>query len=204
VNVAVRLEGIAEPGGICVSARVHEYAQGRVDITFEDAGEQRLKNISQPVRAYRLNICDLDPLASAPSTAALSPPGRPRLSIVVLPFANLGSDGRQDDFVDAITENLTTDLSRLPDYFVISCKTAFAYKRRAVDARQIGLELGVRYVLEGSVQSSTDRLRVNVQLIDAESGAHSGPNDLTSRGRTSSTCKTRSQPGSRGPWISSW
>jgi class 3 adenylate cyclase/TolB-like protein len=171
VNVAVRLEGIAEPGGICVSARVHEYARGRVDITFEDAGEQRLKNISQPVRAYRLNVCDLDPLASAPSTAALSP-GRPRLSIVVLPFANLGGDGRQDDFVDAITESLTTDLSRLPDYFVISCNTAFAYKRRAVDARQIGLELGVRYVLEGSVLSSTDRLRVNVQLIDAESGAH--------------------------------
>jgi class 3 adenylate cyclase/TolB-like protein/Flp pilus assembly protein TadD len=172
VNVAVRLEGLAEPGGICVSARVHEYVQGSIDIIFEDVGEQRLKNISQPVRVYRLNVCHLDPLASAPSTAALSLPGRPRLSIVVLPFANLGGDSRQDDFVDAITENLTTDLSRLPDYFVISCKTAFAYKRRALDARQIGLELGVRYVLEGSIQSSTDRLRVNAQLIDAESGAH--------------------------------
>ncbi|WGS20317.1 adenylate/guanylate cyclase domain-containing protein [Bradyrhizobium sp. ISRA463] len=172
VNVAVRLEGIAEPGGICVSARVQEYAQGRVDITFEDAGEQRLKNISQPVRAYRLNVRDVDPLASALSTEALSQPDRPRLSIVVLPFANLGGDVQQDDFVDAITDNLTTDLSRLPDYFVISCKTAFAYKGKAVDARQIGRELGVRYVLEGSIQSSTDRLRVNAQLIDAESGAH--------------------------------
>jgi TolB-like protein len=167
VNVAVRLEGIAEPGGICVSARVQEYAQGRIDITFEDAGEQRLKNISQPVRAYRLNVCDIDPPSSAPS-----PPGRPRLSIVVLPFANLSGDKQQDDFVDAITENLTTDLSRLPDYFVIACKTAFAYKGKALDARQIGRELGVRYALEGSVQSSTDRLRVNAQLIDAESGAH--------------------------------
>jgi TolB-like protein len=94
------------------------------------------------------------------------------LSIVVLPFDNLGGDKEQDDFVDAITENLTTDLSRLPDFFVVACKTAFAYKGKAVDARQIGRELGVRYVLEGSVQSGTDRLRVNAQLIDAESGAH--------------------------------
>jgi TolB-like protein/Flp pilus assembly protein TadD len=94
------------------------------------------------------------------------------LSIVVLPFANIGGDKEQDDFVDAITENLTTDLSRIPDFFVVACKTAFAYKGKAVDARQIGRELGVRYVLEGSVQSGTDRLRVNAQLIDAESGAH--------------------------------
>ena len=172
VNVAVRLEGIAEPGGICVSARVQEYAQGLVDITFEDAGEQRLKNISQLVRAYRLSARDIEPLAAAPSIAALSPFGRPRLSIVVLPFANLGGDSQHDDFVDAITETLTTDLSRLPDYFVIACKTAFAYKGKAMDARQIGRELGVRYVLEGSIQSGTDRLRVNAQLIDAETGAH--------------------------------
>ena len=100
------------------------------------------------------------------------PSSVPRLSIVVLPFANLGGEKQQDDFVDAITENLTTDISRLPDYFVISCKTAFAFKGRIVDARQIGRELGVRYVLEGSVQSGTDRLRVNAQLIDAETGAH--------------------------------
>lgn len=96
----------------------------------------------------------------------------PRLSIVVLPFANLSADKQQDAFVDAITEHLTNDISRLPDYFVISCTTAFAFKGKIVDARQIGRELGVRYVLEGSVQSGTDRLRVNVQLIDAESGAH--------------------------------
>ena len=100
------------------------------------------------------------------------PSSAPRLSIVVLPFANLSGKKQQDDFVDAITENLTTDISRLPDYFVISCKTAFAFKGKIVDARQIGRELGVRYVLEGSVQSGTDRLRVNAQLIDAESGAH--------------------------------
>jgi len=172
VNVAVRLESIAEPGGICVSARVQEYAQGRVDITFEDAGEQLLKNIPQPVRAYRLKLCDIAPRSSAPSDTVSGPPGRPRLSIVVLPFANLTVDSRQDDFVDAITESLTTDLSRLPDYFVIAYKTALAYKGKAADARQIGRELGVRYVLEGSIQSSADRLRVNAQLIDAESGAH--------------------------------
>jgi TolB-like protein len=100
------------------------------------------------------------------------PSSAPRLSIVVLPFANLGGEKQQEDFVDAITESLTTDISRLPDCFVISCKTAFAFKGRIVDARQIGRELGVRYVLEGSVQSGTDRLRVNAQLIDAESGAH--------------------------------
>ena len=100
------------------------------------------------------------------------PSSAPRLSIVVLPFANLSGEKQQDDFVDAITENLTTDISLLPDYFVISCKTAFAFKGKIVDARQIGRELGVRYVLEGSVQSGADRLRVNAQLIDAESGAH--------------------------------
>jgi TolB-like protein/DNA-binding SARP family transcriptional activator len=109
-----------------------------------------------------------------PSSALRSdvPPGRPRQSIVVLPFANLGGDRQHDDFVDAITEDLTTDISGLPDMFVISCKTAFAYKGRAMDVRQIGRELGVRYVLEGSVQSRTDSLRVNAQLIDAETGAH--------------------------------
>jgi TolB-like protein len=119
-----------------------------------------------------LNVRDNDSLPSASSIPELEPSSRPRLSIVVLPFTNLGGDGEQDDFVDAITENLTTELSRLPDYFVIACKTAFAYKGKAVDARHIGRELRVRYVLEGSVQSSTDRLRVNAQLIDAESGAH--------------------------------
>jgi TolB-like protein/class 3 adenylate cyclase len=172
VNVAVRLEGIAEPGGICVSARVQEYAQGQLDINFEDAGEQQLKNIAQLVRVYKLRLRDVDLSSTAPLTAPPGQHGRPRLSIVVLPFANLGGDKEQEDFVDAITENLTTDLSRLPDFFVVACKTAFAYKGKAVDARQIGRELGVRYVLEGSVQSGTDRLRVNAQLVDAETGAH--------------------------------
>jgi len=173
VNVAVRLEGIAEPGGICVSARVQEYVQRQLDIDFEDAGEQQLKNIAQLVRVYRLRVRNVD----ISSTASLTAPprgrrGQPRLSIVVLPFANLGGTKGLDDFVDAITENLATDLSRLPDFFVVACKTALAYKGKAVDTRQIGRELGVRYVLEGSVQSGTDRLRVNAQLIDAESGAH--------------------------------
>ena len=155
VNVAARLEGLAEPGGICVSALVREYAQGKLDINFEDAGEQQLKNIAQLVRVYKLRLRDVDLSSTAPPGRH----GRPRLSIVVLPFANLGGDKEQGDFVDAITENLTTDLSRLPDFFVVACKTAFAYKGKAVDARQVGRELGVRYVLEGSVQSSTDRLR---------------------------------------------
>jgi class 3 adenylate cyclase/tetratricopeptide (TPR) repeat protein len=172
VNVAVRLEGIAEPGGICVSARVQEYAQGQLDINFEDAGEQQLKNIAQLVRVFKLRLRDVDPSSTAPLTAPRGRHGRPRFSIVVLPFTNLGGDDEQDDFVDAITETLTTDLSRIPDFFVVACKAAFLYKRKAIDARQIGRELGVRYVLQGSVQSCTDRLRVNAHLIDAESGAH--------------------------------
>jgi class 3 adenylate cyclase/TolB-like protein/Flp pilus assembly protein TadD len=172
VNVAARLEGLAEPGGICISDDAHRQVRNKLDITFEDVGEHRLKNIAQLVRAYRVNIRGIDTLSPAPLTVAPGRYGRPRLSIVVVPFANLGGDKEQDHFVDAVTENLTTDLSRLPDYFVISCKTAFAYKGKAMDARQIGRELGVRYVLEGSVQSGTDSLRVNAQLIDAESGAH--------------------------------
>lgn len=205
VNVAVRLEGIAEPGGICVSARVQEYVQRQLDIDFEDAGEQQLKNIAQLVRVYRLRVRNVD----ISSTASLTAPprgrrGQPRLSIVVLPFANLGGTKGLDDFVDAITENLATDLSRLPDFFVVACKTALAYKGKAVDTRQIGRELGVRYVLEGSVQSGTDRLRVNAQLIDANQAHISGPSNSTSRTWTSSICRTRSQRGSHGLWTSSW
>ena len=181
VNVAARLEGIAEPGGVCVSSSVLEHIQGRVAAEFLDLGEQSLKNIGKPVRAYALSAdaiaaakIDAREAASA-ATAAPAPPERrepPRLSLVVLPFANIGGDPEQDYFVDGVTESLTTDLSRIPGAFVIGRSTAYTYKGKAADLRQIGRELSVRYVLEGSVQRRGDRMRVNVQLIEAETGAH--------------------------------
>jgi TolB-like protein/class 3 adenylate cyclase len=179
VNIAARLEGICEPGGACVSASAFEHVRGRVEAEFADLGEQSLKNIMKPVRAYALPP---DAITSAKieapetaNTSATPPPDRrepPRLSLVVLPFANIGGDPEQDYFVDGVTESLTTDLSRMRGAFVIGRSTAFTYKGKPVDLRQIGRELNVRYVLEGSVQRSRDRLRVNVQLIEAETGAH--------------------------------
>jgi TolB-like protein/class 3 adenylate cyclase/tetratricopeptide (TPR) repeat protein len=167
VNVAARLEGIAEPGGICLSGAAYDQVRGKIDIAAQDRGEQHLKNIAEPVRTYALS--PLHPVAAAPHTAVA-----PRLSIVVLPFVNLGGNSEQDYFVDGITESLTTDLSRIPGAFVIARNTAFTFKNKPVDARVIGRELGVRYVMEGSVQSSGtgDRIRVNAQLIDTETGAH--------------------------------
>ncbi|HKO07341.1 MAG TPA: adenylate/guanylate cyclase domain-containing protein [Alphaproteobacteria bacterium] len=171
VNIAARLEGIAEPGGICISSSAYDQVRGKVAIEFADMGEQSLKNIARPVRTYAVVRDGLAPKTeAAPATA--SPRSVPRLSIVVLPFANLGGDPEQGYFVDGVTESLTTDLSRISDSFVIARNTAFTYKDKPVDVKQIGRELGVRYVLEGSVQRGGNRLRVNVQLIDAETGNH--------------------------------
>jgi adenylate cyclase len=167
VNIAARLEGLAMPGGVCVSARVQEDVAGKVDLAFADIGEQRLKNIARPVRAYRL--LPKAPTPAVPTTAAEP---SPRLSIVVLPFANLSSDPDQEYFADAITEDLTTDLSRIAGAFVIARNTAFTYKGKAADVQQIGRELGVRYLLEGSVRRAGEEVRINVQLVDAGSGAH--------------------------------
>ena len=169
VNIAARLENIAEPGDICISSSAHDYVRGKVVVEFADLGEQRLKNIALPVRAYAV-------VRDGPRSATKAERGRPstlsppRLSIVVLPFANLSGDPEQDYFVDGVTESLTTDSSRIGDMFVIARNSAFSYKGKAIDVRQVGRELNVRYVLEGSVQRGGKRLRVNVQLIDAESG----------------------------------
>ena len=167
VNVAARLEGIAEPGGICLSGAAYDQVRGKIDIGAQDRGEQHLKNIAEPVRIYALS--PVHPVVAASHTAVA-----PRLSIVVLPFVNLGGNSEQDYFVDGITESLTTDLSRIPGAFVIARNTAFTFKNKPVDARVIGRELGVRYVMEGSVQSSGsgDRIRVTARLIDTETGAH--------------------------------
>ena len=175
VNVAARLEALAEPGGVCVSARVRGDAAGKLDLAFEDMGQQELKNITRPMRVYALRV---EAVAGrpAPSPALATPIPQvakvPRLSIVVLPFANLSNDPEQQYLADAITEDLTTDLSRIVDMVVISRTTAFTYLNRQIDIRQIGRELNVRYVLEGSIRRSGDRIRCNAQLIDAETDAH--------------------------------
>jgi TolB-like protein/class 3 adenylate cyclase len=172
VNIAARLESIAAPGGICISSSVYEYVRGKVGVEFADLGEQSLKNIARPVRAYSA-FWD-GGLGQGTRSSCTTPnlPSAPPLSIVVLPFANIGGGPEQEYFVDGMTESLTTDLSRISGSFVIGRHTAFAFKGKAVDLKQIGRELNVRYVLEGSVQRGDNRLRVNVQLIDAETGNH--------------------------------
>jgi TolB-like protein len=170
VNIAARLESIAEPGGICISSSAYAHVRGKVGVEFSDLGEQNLKNIARPVRAYAL--VRNGPTSAIQVEPTSQPPSPPRLSIVVLPFANLSGDPSQEYFVDGVTESLTTDLSRISGSFVIGRHTAFTYKGNAVALKQIGHELNVRYVLEGSVQRSDNRIRVNVQLIDAETGSH--------------------------------
>jgi TolB-like protein len=168
VNIAARLEGIAAPGAICLSEDAYRQVSSRLDMAVADLGPTQLKNIERPIRAYSLQVGEL-PQAPTP-TPEKSP--TPRLSLVVLPFANIGGGVEQDHFVDGVTESLTTDLSRIRGSFVIGRNTAFTYKGKAVDLKQIGRELNVRYVLEGSVQRGGNRMRVNVQLIDAETGNH--------------------------------
>src|SRR5271155_4068884 len=171
VNIAARLEGIAAPGAICLSEDAYRQVKGRLDFAITDLGPTQLKNISEPIRVYSLEV-------GVPAVAKLAPApapeksGPPRLSMVVLPFANIGGDLEQEHFVDGVTESLTTDLSRIRGAVVIARNTAFTYKGKPFDVKTIGRELNVRYVLEGSVQRGGNRLRVNVQLIDAETGNH--------------------------------
>jgi adenylate cyclase len=175
VNIAVRLEGLAPPGGVCVSGTVRDHIGDRLPYAFEDMGEQSVKNITRPVRVYavRPEAIAGTPTATVLSAAASSSPiAAPRLSIVVLPFTNLSNDPEQQYLADGIIEDLTTDLSRLANMFVISCSTAFTYRNKPIATRQIGRELGVRYVLEGSVRRSGSQVRVSAQLIDAATDAH--------------------------------
>ena len=172
VNIAARLEGICEPGAICLSEDAYRQVKGRLDLAVSDLGPIQLKNIADPVRVYSLEVGEAAQAKPTPPAPALQRTGAPRLSIVVIPFKNLSSDPGQDYFADGVTENLTTDLSRIRNSFVIARNTAFTFKGKAVDVREIGKELGVRYLLEGSVQRDQNRVRVNAQLIDAQSGAH--------------------------------
>jgi adenylate cyclase len=213
VNIAARLEGVCEPGGVCLSEQAYWQVKGRLDLAVVDLGPTQLKNIAEPMRVYSLRVgvpalakpampsgplaskkrSALTPLAAAlaalliligggawwfldasrpAAIASKGPAEAARLSLVVLPFTNLSNDPAQDYFADGVTENLTTELSRLHNSFVIARNTAFTFKGKGLDAKAIGKELGVRYVLEGSVQRDANRVRVNAQLIDAESGAH--------------------------------
>ncbi len=172
VNLAARLEALAEPGGISISGAAYEHLHGKLDCTFEDLGEKAIKNLERPVRVYRV----LPPGAPAPAPAApkhvpaLALPDRP--SIAVLPFDNMSTDPEQDFFADGITEDITTALCKFRGFFVIARNTMFTYKGKAVDVRAVGRELGVRYVLEGSVRKIGGRIRVNAQLIEAATSNH--------------------------------
>ncbi len=214
VNIAARLEALADPGGICLSGKVHDEVKSKLGVAFEDLGRQRVKNIPEPVRAFkvRLDSARAQPRVATPARARALPsawrvaavagatlfavvaavlwlrPWEPRVepaseermafplpdkpSIVVLPFANISDEAGQEYFVDGITEDLTTDLAKLPGIFVISRNSAFTYKGRSAQIRQVAEELGVRYVLEGSVRRAGDRVRINAQLIDATTGGH--------------------------------
>ena len=166
VNIAARLEGISDPGGICISESAYHQVRDRLDIGIVDSGEQVLKNIARPMRVYRLQL----ECARPRPTAALPLPDKP--SIAVLAFENLSGDSQQDYFADGVVEDVITALSRFRQLFVIARNSSFAFKGRHVDVKQIGRDLGVRYVLEGSVRKSRDRVRITGQLIDAATGAH--------------------------------
>jgi TolB-like protein/class 3 adenylate cyclase/Tfp pilus assembly protein PilF len=172
VNIATRLEGIAKPGAICLSEQAYWQVKGRLDVKVSDLGAMQLKNIADPMRVYALEVGTPPETNVVRRSLPAEKTRAPRLSMVVLPFANLGGDSEQEHFVDGVTENLTTDLSRIRGAVVIARNTAFTYRGKPLDVKTIGRDLNVRYVLEGSVQRGGNRMRVNVQLIDAETGNH--------------------------------
>jgi adenylate cyclase len=172
VNVAARLEGLAEPGGICVSSTVRDHIGDRLDLTFDDLGAQNLKNIARPVKVYRVRGADAATIAASvkPAPPTLALPDKP--SIAVLPFQNMSGDPEQEYFADGMVEEIITALSRIRWLFVIARNSTFTYKGQAIDPKRVGRELGVRYVLEGSVRKGGNRVRITAQLIDAETGTH--------------------------------
>ena len=171
VNIAARIESICNPGAICLSEDAYRQVKGRLDLAVHDLGPTQLKNIAEPIRVYSLGVGHPAQATPAP-TPVPEKSAPPRLSMVVLPFATIGGDPEQEHFVDGVTESLTTDLSRIRGAVVIARNTAFTYKGKPLDVKTIGRELNVRYVLEGSVQRSGNRMRINVQFIDAETGNH--------------------------------
>jgi adenylate cyclase len=187
VNIAARLEGIAEPGGLCISDDAQRQIRGKVDLAFDDMGQQSLKNIAQPMRAWRLRLGATPPAAGQPVSAQEKPEAKPappmaetaaalalpdKPSIAVLPFQNMSGDAEQEYFADGMAEDIITALSRFKSLFVIARNSSFTYKGKSVDIKQVGRELGVRYVLEGSVRKAGNRVRITGQLIDATTDRH--------------------------------
>jgi len=175
VNVAARLEALADPGGICVSRVVHDQVRDKLSFGFEDLGEQTVKNIARPIGVHRVQIAELATHAmvnrsAAPASAAIASSNRP--SIAVLPFTNMSGDAEQEYFTDGMVEEIITALSQMRWLFVIARNSSFTYKGKNVDVKQVARELGVRYVLEGSVRKASNRIRITGQLIDATTGAH--------------------------------
>jgi len=172
VNIAARLEGLAEPGGVTISDAVRGAVKSLADTVFTDLGPQTVKNIPEPVRAFRVRRGSAEPAASAPAAREPAPALPDKPSIAVLPFSNMSTDPEQEHFADGMTEDLITDLSKVSGLFVVARNSTFAYKGRQVDVRDVARDLGVRYILEGSVRKAGDRVRINVQLIDAADGGH--------------------------------
>ena len=179
VNIAARLEGVCEPGAICLSEDAYRQVKGRLDLAVSDLGQTQLKNIAEPIRVYSLRVgvsaepkpaISTGPAAKDTTLAQLALPDRP--SIAVLPFQNMSGDPEQDYFCDGMVEDITTGLSRIKWLFVIARNSSFTYKGRSVDVRQVGRDLGVRYVLEGSVRKAGTRVRITGQLVNALTGAH--------------------------------
>jgi adenylate cyclase len=170
VNIAARLEGQAEPGGICLSGDAYRQAKGKIEAEFEDLGEQKLKNVAEPVRVYRIIVSHSGSGAASAAKEALPLPDKP--SIAVLPFTNMSGDPEQEYFSDGITEDIITELSRFRSLLVIARNSSFTFKGRAVDVTEVGKKLGVEYVVEGSVRKAGNRVRITAQLVAAESGNH--------------------------------
>jgi TolB-like protein/class 3 adenylate cyclase/tetratricopeptide (TPR) repeat protein len=175
VNIAARLEGIAEPGGVCMSDDAYRQVRGKVEIACDDMGQQSLKNIAEPMRAWRVRLTGQTPSAAKSGSAVSQPRALPlpdKPSVAVLPFQNMSGDPEQDYFADGMVEDIITALSRFKALFVIARNSSFTYKGRAVDVKVVGRELGVRYVLEGSVRKAPNRVRITGQLVDTATGAH--------------------------------
>ncbi|MFZ0985849.1 MAG: adenylate/guanylate cyclase domain-containing protein, partial [Pseudolabrys sp.] len=172
VNVAARLEALADPGGIMVSSVVHDQVRDKLSFGFEDMGEQTVKNIARPIGVHRISLAESVPPATFKSTAAVQPSTANRPSIAVLPFANMSGDSEQEYFADGISEDIITGLSKLRWFLVIARNSSFIYKGKALDVKRAARELGVRYVLEGSVRKGGNRVRITAQLIDAATNNH--------------------------------
>ena len=179
VNIAARLEALAEPGGICVSRVVRDQVRDKLAISFEDMGDQQVKNIARPVHAYRALLAGRADRPSIPSDTAAPPTLLDRPSIAVLPFNNVSGEPEQEYFVDGITEDIITALSKWRWFLVIARNSTFAYKGKSVDLKEVGRDLGVRYVLEGSMRRAGQRVRISSQLIDIPPAPISGPSDTT-------------------------